>query len=75
MPSPLLSHREAEDELNSGFSTSKGAVTMKPHLRGKFEAQGRPPAFPSVLDRNYHQKSEMMSMTDQNRKEYEVPKL
>ena len=42
MPSPLLGSKEAEfDELNSGFSTSKAAVTMKPHLRGRFEAQGK----------------------------------
>ena len=75
VPSPLLSSKEAEDEINSGFSTSKGA-TMKPQLRGRFEANGRPPAFPSVLDRSYHQKSEMMSMTDQKQKDHEpIPKL
>ena len=69
MHSPLV----GDDELNSGFSTSKN-VKMKPHLRGMFEASGRPPAFPSVLDRNYHQKSEMMNSTEQKDKEH-IPKL
>ena len=72
LPSPLLSNKEAEDEI---FSTSKGAVTMKQQLKGRFEANGRPPAFPSVLDRTYHQKSEMMSMTDQKKGCEHVPKL
>lgn len=75
LPSPLLSNKEAEDELTSRFSTSKGAVTMKPKLRGRFEANGMPPTFPSVLDRTYHQKSEMMSMTDQKKGCEPVPKL
>ena len=48
---------------------------MKPQLRGRFEAPGRPPAFPSVLDRTYNQKSEMMHMTEQKAQNEPVPKL
>ena len=68
LPSPLLSSKEQEEELNCGYSTSKAAVSMKPHLRGRFEAKPVP-AFPSVLTGSLRQKS------DCDQKVNGVPKL
>jgi len=68
MPSPLLFSKEAEDDINGGFSRN-GGVNLKPQLRNKFDAMKKPPTFPSVLDRSYNQRSDMLSMTEQKVKD------
>ena len=63
MPSPLLFSKEAEDDINGGFSRN-GGVILKTQLKNKFDAMKKPPTFPSVLDRSYNQRSDMLSMTE-----------
>lgn len=78
MPSPLLFSKEAEDDINGGFSRN-GGVNLKPQLKNKFDAMKKPPTFPSVLDRSYNQRSDMLSMTEQKVKDQNlkdsIPKL
>lgn len=57
MGSPLYSSIGGPEEVNGGFTVNAAAATMKPHLYGK-------PNMPPGMDRNFAQRSEMVSTYD-----------